>query len=587
MALDAIFLKYLLNEIKQTAFDARVEKIYQPSRDDLVLALRGRSFAGKLFITANPGMPRLHFTKYAPENPSTPPMLCMLLRKKLTGARLVDIRQDGLERIAYLDFDATNELGDRMRLTVVVEIMARYSNIILIDENSEIIDSVRRVDHSMSAVRQIMPGMIYVQPPKQDKLSIFDLSPGEIANEVLLGKSQPLSKKLLSVMQGVSPIVCRELSFEVDPNDIQSGQLDKKTNGRLKETLESFRNRLSAGDIVPVMAVAADTHRPIDFSFMPIGQYGSACEIRRYDSFSELLDEFYSERDRQERTARRAQDLFKLIGNLRERCARKIDIQQAELQNSENREEKRVFGDLLTANLYRMEKGMLFIDVENYYDPEGPTVRIPLDPAKTPNENAQKYYRDYRKAQTAERILTEQIKKAQDELQYLDSVYDALTRADTERELNEIKSELSSQGYIRHSLQRRIKSAPSKPIEFISSDGFRILIGRNNIQNDSLTLKTARNNDIWFHTKDIAGSHTVVVSEGRAVPDSTLNEAAILAALFSSAGDMAKVPVDYTAVKNVKKPVGAKPGMVIYNDYKTAYVIPDRSIFDRVKAAHI
>lgn len=585
MALDGIFLHLLSREILDTAFDARVEKIYQPARDEIVLALRTRSFAGKLLISANPGMPRLHFTEHSPENPSVPPMLCMLLRKHLQGARFAGIEQQGLERAICLLFDGVNELGDKTRYKLMIEIMARHSNIILLDEHDTIIDSVRRVDAEMSSVRQILPGMTYQMPPAQPKLDLTSCTAQDIVDAVTEGKNELLSKKLLSIMQGCSPIVCRELSYlACRGNDMPVNELNRDSLDRLRFYILRIVEIINSGKALPHMVIRADTNKPADFSFINITQYGNAAIIKQCDSLCCLLDDFYYQRDRAERIRRRSQDLLKVLTNAHERASRKINAQKAELSRCADREQLRICGDLITANLYKLEKGMTFAQLENYYEPECPVINVKLDPAKTPAQNAQKYYKDYRKAQTAEEILKQQIKAAQEEIIYIDTVFDCLSRADTERELIEIRQELSEQGYIKlHTKGRQKASAPMQPLKFTTDEGFEVLVGRNNVQNDRLTLKTAHNGDIWLHTKNIPGAHTVICSRGSAVSDETLMQAAAIAAYHSSARDSSQVPVDYTLIKSVKKPNGAKPGMVIYDSNKTIYVTPDEGLIERLR----
>lgn len=584
MALDGIFLHLLSNEIFEQANDARVEKVFQPSRDEIVLAMRSRNFVGKLLISANPSMPRLHFTDHSPENPAVPPMLCMLLRKHLQGARFIGVYQPGLERVLYLLFDGVTELGDRTQYKLVIEIMARHSNIILLDQNDVIIDSVKRVDIGMSTVRQILPGMKYELPPAQTKLDLTQCSAQDIVTAISQGKSEPLSKKLLSVMQGCSPIICRELSFlscrGIDPlsDELTAEQLD-----RLRFYIERIGAIVKNKQADPHMVLRVESNRPLDYAFMNISQYGNSAIVKKCEGMSQALDEFYFSRDRVERIKHRAQDLLKILTTAHERASRKINAQKADLSRCADREQLKICGDLIMANLYRLDKGMLSAQLENYYDPECPTVNIKLDPAKTPSQNAQKYYKDYRKAQTAEGILKEQIKLAEEELAYIDTVFDSLSRADTERELSEIRQELSAQGYIKQHTKSRQKSpAPLPPLKFSSSEGFDILVGRNNYQNDRLTLKTAHNGDIWLHTKNIPGSHTIICARGAEVSDETLQQAAMLAAYHSSARDSSQVPVDYTLVKYVKKPAGAKPGMVIYENNRTLYVTPNEALVNEL-----
>jgi len=578
MALDGVFVHFLTHELKEELSGARVSQIHQPNRNELVLAVRTKNGNKKLLLSAGANSPRVSFTQNAPENPSAPPMLCMLLRKKLCGAIVCGVRQPNLERIIFIDFDAANDLGDHVRLTLAVEIMGKYSNVIFIDENNIVIDALKRVDPTMSSKRLVLPGMTYELPPSQDKLSLLDVSASDIINAAAAKpQSEKLGKALLNTILGVSPVVTRELEYLVTNGaDVYSDELTSLHKKSLEYYLTKLYNSIQNNDAVPC-SICEPKGKPKDISFMNITQYGSAMVIKKYSSFSELLDNFYLERDRDERMKAKGQDLLKLLTNAYERTARKINTQSAELKQCADRDKLRVYGDLLQANLYRIEKGMPFIDVENYYEENMPTVRIKLDVTKSPSQNAQKYYKDYRKAKTAEQILTEQIKIAKDELIYIDNVFDALSRAGTERELAEIRIELMQTGYIKASKNKAREQKPLPPLRFVTTDGFSVLVGRNNRQNDTLTLKTANNNDLWFHTKDIPGSHTILVTEGRTPTDEAILQAAQIAAYHSKAKDSSQVPVDYTEIRNVSKPQGAKPGMVIFVKNKTLFVTPTLS----------
>ena len=575
MALDGIFVHFLTNELREELISSRVSQIHQPNRNELVLAVRTKNGNKKLLLSSGANSPRVSFTGNAPENPAAPPMFCMLLRKKLCGAVICDVRQPNLERIIFIDFDAANDLGDRVRLTLAVEIMGKYSNVIFIDENNTVIDALKRVDPTMSSKRLVLPGMTYELPPSQDKLSLLDVPVSDIIYAVTAGHSgEKLGKALLNTILGVSPVVTRELEYLVSGGtDVYADELTSLQKNSLDYYLTKLYNSIRNGGGVPC-CICEPKGKPKDISFMNITQYGSAMVIKRYSSFSELLDNFYLERDRDERMKAKGQDLLKLLTNAYERTARKINTQSAELKQCADRDKLRIYGDLVQANLYRIEKGMPFIDVENYYEQDMPTVRIKLDVTKSPSQNAQKYYKDYRKAKTAEQILTEQIRIAQEELIYIDNVFDSLSRAETERELAEIRFELMQTGYIKAAKNKAREQKPLPPLKFTTTDGFTVLVGRNNRQNDTLTLKTANNNDLWFHTKDIPGSHTILVTEGRTPSDEAIVQAAQIAAYHSRAKDGSQVPVDYTEIRNVSKPQGAKPGTVVFVKNKTLYVTP-------------
>lgn len=547
MALDGIFLHHLKNEISDFAVDSRVDKIHQPSRDELVITLRSREGSRRLLISCNADSARIHFTDFPPENPPKPPMFCLLLRKRLTGAWVTSIVQEDLERILRINFSGTDELGDKVSYALIVEIMGRYSNIIFVDKDNKIIDSVKRIDENKSQVREILPGLTYTAPPKQDKLNVFTCDT-DVIREKIRGSNKGLYKAYMDTLKGVSPIVCRELE-----------------NGL---SMDEFKHQ--AKNPVPTVVIA-DT--PKDFSFIDIKQYDHLAVIRHYDTFSQLLDFFYYERVRLMRIKARSADLFKKVTTLQERAVRKALNRAQELEECKDKETYRLFGDLINANQYRLEKGAPFYDLENYYD-DNKMIRIPADVTLTPAQNAQRYYKEYRKKQVAEAKLSQFIDDANAEAQYFETVLDALSRAETNSEITEIKSELSQQGYIKKSADKRKNQKALKPMMFKTRDGFSVLVGRNNIMNDRLTLKTARNYDTWFHVQDSAGSHVICETSGREITDEAIHDCAVIAAYFSKARESSNVAVDYTLVKNIKKPNGAKPGYVIYDPYKTEFATP-------------
>lgn len=577
MALDGVFLRHLKEEIGTFLLGTRVDRVFQPNRDELILAFRGFSAAYKLLISARANSARVNLTTIPVENPQQPPMLCMLLRKKLQGAKLLEITQPDLERALMLKFDSVNELGDHVELTLAVEIMGRYSNIILVDENGKIIDALKRVDAEMSSERLVLPGLLYRLPPPQDKLSMLTCTVEEIMARIdALPRDMELSKALMSVLQGISPIIAREiensagLGHEVYVKSMTLPQR-RRTEMYVTTLMETAKNVSGTPHIV-----IDPQNKPKDFAFMDIRQYGSAMTVSEKKNFSEMLDAFYAERDQIERMRVKSQDLLRLLANHADRLSRKIANQQAELSACAERDTLRIKGDLLSANMYAIQKGETSVKLQNFYDENLKELEIALDPALTPQQNAQKYYKNYRKAKTAEEKLTEQIGLAQTELTYIDSVFESLALAENERDLNEIRAELAEQGYVRRRAGKKNQKQPalSAPLKFKTSDGFTVLVGRNNRQNDKLTMKDANNNDIWFHTKNIPGSHTVLVTDGKAPTETAMEEAAVLAAQHSRAKDSAQVPVDYTQIRYVSKPQGAKPGMVIYVQYKTVYVDP-------------
>ena len=582
MALDGIYLHKLKNEIEKAALGSRIDKVSQPSKDEIVLTLRGKSGAQKLLLCVRANSPRIQLTAHTLENPSVPPMLCMLFRKHLVGAMIKSIRQQELDRILFIDFDATNEIGDKVTLTLCIEIMGKYSNIILIDGDGKIIDSVKRVDFSTSAVRQILPGLSYMLPPGQSKCNLLTDDPHD-AVRLIDGADdgQKLSKAVLSAVQGISPIVAREITHLSCGEDKFVGEVSQKELDSIENLLSEIKADLDKQ--TEAYMVSDETGKPIDYSFLDIKQYGSRASVRKYESFSALLDDYYYEKDRIERTRHKGQELFRLVSNLTERTARKLNIQREELAKCGDRETLRIYAELINANVYRLEKGAVYYDLENYYD-GNKTVRISCDPSLSPVKNAQKYYKEYKKAQTAEKMLTELIKKGEEELEYFKTVEDELIRSDTESELNSVREELASLGYVKtrnKSNRKPPKALP--PMEFETTDGFTVLVGRNNVQNDRLSMKQANNHDMFMHIQKQPGSHVIIVSDNREISDQAIEEAAVIAAYYSSARQSSRVPIDYTPVKNLKKPNGAKPGYVIYHVYYTITVKPDGEFVEKLR----
>ncbi len=578
MALDGIFLRHIKTELESILLDARVSQVYEPNRDELIINLRTFDGNKRLLLSTRADSPRIGITEYSVENPDKPPMFCMLLRKRLTSAKLTAIRQPGLERMLFLDFDSVNELGDKVKLTLAVEIMGKHSNIVLIDGEGVIVDSLKRVDVTLSSKRLVLPSLIYEMPPSQDKLSIEAESIESIVNSIYNAEESRLDKAILNTLTGVSPVICRELSYaSTGAVDTDKDLMSRDEWDKLKDALQSLKERVLNPESYAV-TLKNSQGKLFDFSFMPILQYGESVEKFEFNSFCKALDAFYHTRESFERMRVKSHALSKLVSNNIERLSRKISVQKVELTKCQDREILRQKGDLIGANMHLIKKGVPFADVINFYDENAGTIRIALDVTKTPQQNAQKYYKDYAKAKTADKMLRVQIENSTEELSYLETVADEISRAESEQDLSSIRQELISEGYLKENKSeknnRKAKTLKPDFREFETSDGFKVLVGRNNRQNDLLTLKTASKNDLWFHTKDIPGSHTVIITEGREVSDEAILEAAQIAAYFSKAKESSQVPVDYTLIKRVNKPQGAKPGKVIYTEQKTVYVTP-------------
>ena len=589
MPLDALCLSGLVHELDQSVTGGKIDKIYQPGRDEVVLALRTPAHGNvRLLLSANPSHPRPQLTQLSRENPDTPPMFCMLLRKHLSGARILSVAQPPLERVVTLTLEALNELGDRVERRLVLEAIGRRSNLILLDEEGRILDCIRRVESSLgtgSAQRALLPGMFYRLPPPQAKLD--PMAQDRAALEALLASAPEEAQAdqwLLDTFGGLSPLVCRELAFRSGGAvDVRLNILGPEGRKRLLDRLEDLLDAVRAGRFSPCLLTRDGA--PSDFTFFPVEQYEGRMERITFPTFSALLDRFYEEREHLERVKQRGQDLIRSVTTARDRTARKLAHQEQELAATQDRERLRQLGDILTSNFYQMERGMARLHTVDFYDPEGREIDVPLDPLLTPQQNAAKYYKEYNKAKTAEVMLTQQLEKGRRELDYLNSVLDTIPLAEGEKDLQEIRQELTDTGYLRRPSKSkgREKRVVSKPMEFRSSAGLRISVGKNNTQNDLLTCKQAFKSDIWFHTQKIHGSH-VILWTGGAQPDlQSLNEAACLAAWFSQGRESGKVPVDYTPVKYVKKPAGARPGMVVYTTYETAWVTPDESLVKRLR----
>ena len=570
MPLDAVCLQAVLQELRPVLMGLRVEKINQPARDQLVLQFR---FGHRLLLSAGGGASRIQLTKAARDNPAEPPMFCMLLRKHLTGGRVMAIHQPPMERLAELELDITDDFGRQGRRWLVLEAMGRSSNIILLDEERRIIDCLRRVDGDLSEGRRVLPGLFYEYPPAQGKHPFPEAVEEMPALLAAANPEKRLDEFLMDTCSGISPLLAREIACRAcGSSDKRIFELSMSEETAFFEEAQHLADRISAGDFVPTGLYRDGKFT--DYACVPMIQYGMAMETRTHESFSSMLDTFYEERERSDRVRQRGQDLVRTATAARDRLRRKLGQLEKDYAETQNRDQLRIYGDLITANLWRMERGPASFTTENYYDENKP-VTIQLDPLLTPQQNAAKYYKRYAKAKAAESHLREQIGIAERDAAYLDAVLEEIARAETEQDFLDIRAELKETGFLR--VKGKEKKEPKrtvKPREYRTSGGFRVLVGRNNRQNDQLT-RGADYRDLWLHTQKIHGSHVILCTGGAAVPDKDLLEAAMLAAFHSQARESGNVPVDYTPVKNVKKPGGARPGMVIYTTYRTVYVTPD------------
>ena len=577
MAMDGVSVAALIRELNTELLGSRVDKIQQTETDELMISFYGGEGGGKrLRLTSNSQVARVCLTDDRKKSPEVAPLFCMLLRKHLGSAKFREAVQPDFERIIKLVFEGSNEFGDPCEKYLIAELMGRHSNIILVDENKKIIDSIKHIDFSVSSVRQVLPGLMYQYPPSQEKLNPLTVGLNEIVEKLQSGIDRA-DKVIMSAFSGISPLVSREIVYRAfGTHDIYMEELDYSKILDLAAACFEIFSKIREGKFSPCYLVRKDTGKPFEFAAIDIKQYEDASEVILQSSMSQAAEDFYREKDKIERLAHKSARLVKIVGNNIDRCAKKLINQRADLADTENMEKYKRYAELITANLYALKENDTEAVVVDYYDEEMPQITIKLDERFSPAVNAQKYFKKYTKAKTAQEELKKQIKIASEELDYLESVEEELKKAETEADLSEIADELFEQGYIRRPKEaKRKKKETQKPMEFETPDGFRVLVGKNNKQNDLLTLKLAKNSDMWFHTKDIHGSHVVLCYEhGREFTDEAILYAATLAAKYSKASESSQVPVDYTLIKYVKKPSGAAPGMVIYTDNRTVYVTP-------------
>ena len=575
MPLDAVVIHAIKEELEKELIGARIDKVQMPERDVLLLSVRGNMGNRKLLLSANTGSARIQFTENVYENPSEPPMFCMLMRKHLVGARIQSITQPDFDRLLVLDLSVRDEMGILTEKKLVMELMGRASNIILVDDKGNIIDCIRRADFGENAMRRLLPGMIYRRPLPQEKTPFFaadDEQRTEIGRRCALSANP--EKSIMEFFSGLSPLISRELVYRCH------GQTEF-----LPEAMDALKESVVKSEFEPVILMREGN--PFDFSYMRISQYGETMELAEYSSFSELLDAFFSQKDHAESMRRKSRDLLHKTKSARDRTQRKLNARQQEMEKADDREQIRKEADLITANIYKLKKGMASFSCEDFYEPDCPERVILLDPLKTPQQNAAQKYKEYNKLKNAREHLTKLIEENTAQLDYLNSVMDEIERAESERDLAEIRRELITTGYLRTKKNaRKEKVRAQGPLSFQSDDGFRILVGRNNAMNDDLSIRKARRTDYWLHTKSVHGSHVIIVCDDQTPPARTIEQAAAIAAYYSQARAGGKTPVDFTMVRNLKKPSGAMPGFVIYHVYETILAEPDEQLVMRLKTDH-
>lgn len=571
MPLDAITLHALCGELKAGAEGAKIDRVQQPEKDKILLSLRTREGNKRLLICASASGARVHFTAESFENPAEPPMFCMLLRKHLVGARIREILQPELERMLLFRLDTHDEMGDEGEKTLAVELIGRSANVILIGADGRIIDCLRRMEYGGEG-RGMLPGMIYRMPPRQEKTPFFTADEQTVLDAFRdMDEDEELDKALLHCFSGLSPLVCRELAYR-----------SRNSKDLLIENALALRETVQAGDFRPTLVSLDDAAR--DYSFLAINQYGIEAKNEPFATFSELLDSFYARRDRMESRRRRSRELMKTVRTAFERTLRKLNVQKEELAQTENREEIRRRAELITANMYRVKKGQHELICENYFDESYPEVRIALDPLKTPQQNAAALYKEFNRKKAAKEHLTALIAEGEKQCDYLAAVLDEIDRAESERDLADIRRELTETGYLKKAKSHKAdRTKPQAPLRFVSTDGFEILVGRSNVQNDELTFRLARRTDLWLHVQKLHGSHVILRTDGVEVPLRSVEEAASLAAYYSQGREAGKVLVDITQIRFVKKPSGSLPGAVLYTDYSTIAASPDEKLAETLK----
>lgn len=597
MPFDAGVMAAVVKQLEIQVVGARIDKIYQPDRDEVMLGLRVQNGNKRLLLSACAGNSRAGFCNAERENPATPPMFCMLLRKHLSGGHILSVKQIGFDRALEMKIGATDDMGFATERYLICEIMGTYSNVIFLDENRRILSVIHPVSLSASNKRQVLCGFEYEDPPKQEgKINALDVTEKIFAerckNALDFGNAPAADKFLIANFAGLSPLIAREITYRASGNT--STPLGNVDIQRLWFNFSKIYTDVKNGVFSPCLIKNTDG-KVMDFSFCEIRQYATLAVTKPYDDISELLDVFYSERDKNEHIKRRGQDVLRLLANAESRIKKKTALQRESLAECENRGTWKKYADLITANMYALKKGMKSAELIDYEDENMPTVSVPLDERLTPSQNAQKYYKKYAKAKSALVMLNEQIEESARELSYIDTVFESLAKAENENDFAQIRTELSMTGYGRKLENMRKSGNKSKkdyrqnmkkdykPMRFMTSGGYEVLCGKNNLQNDYVTTVLASKDDYWFHVKNAPGSH-VVMRCGKDEPDAKdFTECAKIAVLYSSQKETPNAAVDYTRVRHVKKPSGSKPGFVVYDTNFTAFATADKDLADTLR----
>lgn len=580
MPLDGITLHLLNNEIRSRITGCKIDKIYQPNASDLVFHLRSRSEAVNLYISASPSIPRIYLTNTSPANPPVPPMFCMFLRKHLTGCVIDGIDQTGMDRVITFNISGSNEIGDYVKFSLVFECMPKHSNFIVVNSEGIIIESIRKTFATQNSSRQIQPGFKFIPAPYQNKTNILNADEEQISNAINSNGSKMLSSVILNTYEGISPLVSREISSRTTAFDKACSELTNDEKVKLVKAITNYKNLILNGGVPTLLY--DENNKPFDFSYDDITQYGFRITGKTMNSYSELIEKYYADKGATESSLQQSRELLKIISTALERSKRKLETRKTELENCKDKDSYRINAELILANQYNLKKGVDCYEIPNFYDNYS-LIKIKAEPSLSPSANAQKYFKEYNKLKNAEKLLGALIEDNEIEITYLDNVFDSIKRSDSYTLINEIKNELYEQGYLKRNSNKGKKLKPQPPIQYISDDGYTILVGRNNIQNEILDFKTAMKDDSWFHVQSFPGSHVVVIGNGDIIPETTCRQAAVIAAFNSSAKDSSQVAVDYTIIKELKKPKNGKPGMVIYHKYNTMWVTPDRELCERLR----
>ena len=597
MPFDAGVMYAVVSQLKESAVGSRIEKVYQPERDEIVLLLRSKNGSRKLLLSASAGCSRVGYINADRENPAVPPMFCMLLRKHLTGGYITGVRQIGFDRAMEIALVSSDELGYSSEKYLICEIMGTYSNVILLDKDKHVMSVLHPVSLGADNKRQVLPGFLYENPdPQPGKINVPDVTKEIferiVQNDINSSVSMAADKYLVSHFAGLSPLTAREIVYRAAKST--SAPLNLCEAEKLWFYFSAIYSELLQNGKYSPCLISDKNGKVIDFSFCEIRQYAADCVVKKYDDISEMLDVFYEEKDRLQSIRRRGQDILRLLTNASQRIAKKTELQLASLEESKQAEKWKLYGDLVTANIYLLKKGMTDVTLVNYFDEAMPEIRIKLNERYTPAQNAQAFYKKYNKAKSAGVMCLKQLEESKAENAYIETVFDSLAKAENESDLAEVRAELAMSGYGKkldnmrrsHGVgkdRQKLKKNP-KPLHFVTSDGFDVYCGKNNIQNDYVTTKLADKNDYWFHVKNAAGSHVVLKCGDTEPPAQSFTECAKIALYYSSERENPQTAVDYTKARYVKKPSVAKPGFVIYKKNYTAYVTADKSEVQKLSA---